>query len=146
MPTPSACACGSTWERINRRDGLGPVWTVRHVGGREACRGLPPPKPSELLEGREPTWWNPAVGTGYMHSCGTELLVRDLLGDGKLELQCMCDAAPVELAVELGIPLRRLRHHEIGISIDMLKERGGTDPGTLSLLALLEQGRRAVRG
>lgn len=143
MPGPTTCACGSAWERIDMREGLGRVWIVRH---KSNCRALPPPKPSELIEGLEPTWWNPAVGTGYLHSCGKELLVRDMLGDGKLELQCMCDASPVELAVELRIPLRLLRPTEIGISITMLKERGPTDPDTLSLIALLEQGRQAVRG
>lgn len=131
-------------------DGLGPIWKVRHIGGREACRGLPPPKPSELLPGREPTYWNPSVGTAYAHSCGEECLVVDLLGDGKLEVMCACPLSPVELAVELGIPLRSLRPTEIAISRTMLVERAGEngveDPDMLALVALLEHGRQAVQG
>lgn len=143
----STCACGAPWQRVDMRDGLGPVWMVRHVGGRDQCRGLPPPKPSELLAGRTPVRWNPSVGTTYAHDCGGELLVSDILGTGQLELVCDCGLSPLELAVQLRIPVARLHPIDLDVSRTMITERGEENPDALAVLALLDaQPLRKARG
>lgn len=120
------------------RDGLGPVWVVNHVGGRDQCRALPPPKPSEVIPGATILRWNPSVGTTYAHDCGGECLVSDPLGDGRLELICDCGLSPVELAVQFRVPISRLHPGDLDVSRTMIAERAGEDPDALALLDVLD--------